>query len=199
MHGEGPYAADGFFFTPADPNLPGSLLLIPGKAGVSPAIQLAAQKLAEAGYRVVLLDPNRGGSPELTPPEEQTWADIGAALKFLDAQSVTHPVKLGVLGVGEGARMALRLARERLVNAVAIESHDSPRPNDLPTGTPLLASLAGPAKPHRSAPHSSLARIEFYGARDGAASDQNALFDSADLVKIRQNELEFFAQHLGPR
>ena len=199
MHGEGPYAADGFYFTPADPNLPGSLLLIPGKAGVSPAIQLAAQKLAEAGYRVVLLDPDRGGSPDLTLPEEQTWADIGAALKFLDAQSVTHPVKLGVLGVDEGARMALRLARERLVNAAAIESDKSPRPDDLPAATPLLASLAGPAKPHRSAKHSSLARIEFYGARDGAASDQNALFDSADLVKIRQNELEFFAQHLGPR
>jgi dienelactone hydrolase len=199
MHGEGPYAADGFFFTPADPPMSGALLLIPGKAGVSPAIQLAAQKLAEAGYRVVLLDPNRGGTPDATPPEDQAWADIGAALKFLDAQSLTHPAKLGVLGVGEGARMALRLGRERLVNAAAIESHDPPRPDDLPIATPLLASVARPQKPHRGAAHPKLARIEFYAARDGAAGDENALFDPADLVKIRQKELEFFAQHLGPR
>lgn len=199
MHGEGPYAADGFLFTPTGPNVPGSLLVIPGRSGVSAAVELAAQNLADAGYRVVLLDPNRGGPQDSAPSKEQTWEDIGAALKFLDGQSLDHSLGIGVLGVGEGASMALRLARERLVKAAAIESCDLPEPADLPNAAPLLASVARLERPLPSRAHRNFDRIDFYKTCQSGAGDRNALFDSADLVKIRQEELKFFAQHLGAR
>jgi dienelactone hydrolase len=201
MHGDGPYAADGFLFTPAEAGSADALLLIPGAAGITPAAQDSAQALAAAGYQVVLLDPNRGGPPDPAPSEEQVWADVGAALQFLSARPGVRSGRVGVLGVAQGARVALRLAREQQVTAAVVEMPEAPASADLPSHTPLLASFVRSDKVHKSLqPAVGGAQIQFFAvAKTAAGDDANELFAPADRAQIRRQEIEFFAQKLGPR
>ena len=201
MHGDGPYAADGFLFAPAAPGSTDSVLLIPGAAGITPAAQATAQALAAAGYQVVLLDPNRGGPPDPAPSEEQVWADVGAALQFLSARPGVRSGRIGVLGIAQGSRAALRLAREQQVIAAAVEMPEAPAPGDLTLRTPLLAFVVRSDRARKSAhPAAGGAQIEFYAAADTAAgADANELFTSTDRAQIRRQEIEFFALKLGQR
>lgn len=191
MHGDAPYAADGLLYTPPGSGEVAALLLIPGEAGITPGTQAAAESLLAAGYEVVVLDPNRSGPPGQVGDADQ-WADVQSALSFLAGQSNLKRGHIAAVGFGRGARLALRLARERRVKAVIVEAAARPAAPDLASPVPVLLELAaaqGAASPSGGVE----TRVH---PRGPAPADDANLFPPAELGRVREEELAFLRRAL---
>jgi len=141
-----------------------ALVLVPDVHGISPLYREIATKLAQAGFRTLILDIySREGAPRLGDmasvqqwladlPDARVLADVEAAVRYLEQRADVAAGKIGIVGFCVGGQYAL-MAACRTVGLAACVSfygmlrHGRPSDHKLPppleTAGTLLCPLLG--------------------------------------------------------
>jgi carboxymethylenebutenolidase len=144
----------GYLARPDTPErLPG-ILLVPGQGGLDDWMKENARDLSGIGYVVLAVDPAR--AHQRTPgkdrarqeglADEQTLAELSAAVRWLRRRPDVLPDRLGVVGWSRGGGQALALASAmRLEACITCDGPLAHEPALLAglRGTPVLAIFGG--------------------------------------------------------
>ena len=208
MHGGEGYAADGLLYKPSPAGRRAALLLIPDERGITQRVTDAATTFVGAGYVVVVVDMNRGLSPdEATRSDAQVDHDLKSALAFVCAQAQVTSDRVGFVGWGSGGIAALRLARGSDARAVAIDDVAplQDHANLVPTRASILGSFAGHSSPSTKDPGVLLQGLgrsvetKIYADAEPGFDDpeDSAHYRSADAADILLRQTRFFDAKLG--
>jgi len=138
-----------------------ALVLIPDVRGISPLYREFAAKLADAGFRTLVLDIySREGTPDLGDmaatfawidalPDARVLSDVEAAIRHLAGRPEVHRASIGVVGFCLGGQYALMAACRlpRLAACVAFYGmlrHAKDAPHKLPPPLETAADLRCP-------------------------------------------------------
>jgi dienelactone hydrolase len=200
MHGEEGYAADGSVYSPPGDGPFAAIVLVPDERGITQRLTAAAARFVERRFLVVVLDLNRGLSPEAaTHSEQQSHHDLDAALSYLTAQpSVAHDA-IGLVGWQSGGNCALGFAADPRVKAVELIGSRPPLVLTAGAAKPsaaILISLAG--LDSRNGPQTAgiSARIKTYPHAHADFDDPGnvAQYRAADAKDLWQREAVFFSK-----
>ncbi len=211
MHGRGDYAADGALYVPTGQGPFAAIMLIPDERGLTRRVTDYAVSFVEAGYLVVAVDLNRGlAEGAVKRSDEQISLDLDAALAFLASQSNVRQSSIGAMGWGSGGICALRLAADKKVTAVAIESiplvQGFPHLDAIPApvlgiftardATTTLQSIK--AFKRRLRALSKSVTIKVYSGVDSGFddSDDTVHYTPAESADARRVSLDFFSAQL---
>jgi dienelactone hydrolase len=207
MHGKGDYAADGTLYVPAGQGPFAAVLLIPDERGLTRRVTDSAVSFVQAGFIVVAVDLNRGLAEGVVKrSDEQIRLDLDAALAFLGSQSNVRQGSIGAMGWGSGGISALRLAADRKVVAVAVES--LPLAQGFPNLDPIPVPALGIFTAHDAATVQSIKAFErrlralgksvsikvYSGADSGFDDPEDTIhYAPADAADARRVALDFFS------
>ncbi|AFL90138.1 dienelactone hydrolase-like enzyme [Terriglobus roseus DSM 18391] len=126
-----------------------SVLLVPGRGGLTDSIRSAASALAAQGYKVLALDPTDGtaptklvGKPVWTEgPHDKNVERIEYALVYLEAWMM-DPSKIAVIGWDEGATLSADVAVAE-ENVKVLVTNDGQLPIDPASVARLKAAVLG--------------------------------------------------------
>ena len=212
MHGAEGYAADGTVYAPPGDGPFAAMVLIPDERGITPRLTAAAARFVERRFEVVIVDLNRGLSPQAaTHSEAQSHHDIDAALSYLTAQTSVAPDAVGLVGWQSGGNSALGFAADPRVKAVELIGPKLPL--DLTAGVAkpnaaILISFAG-LDSHESAQYALALegqakasgitmRVKTYphASADFDDSGNATQYRAADAKDLWQREAVFFSKQL---
>jgi dienelactone hydrolase len=116
-----------------------AVLLIPGEEGLTEWLKESTRDLASVGYVALAVAPRHGASGPSDPADEQTLAELWAAVRWLRRRPDVLPERIGVVGWSRGGGQALALASATPLQACVV--CDAP----VPDGPVLLTGLRGTA------------------------------------------------------
>ena len=190
---------EGYLALPGSGSGPGLVLLHDPAAEGAPASAIA-DLFAEEGYAVLVPEPN----PLSGPGGDGALGAVAAAIEALRPRPECDG-KVGVLGFGRGADLALRVVLDGKADCAV--AYDPTGSEALPDGS---AGRSGPAVVH-SPEHGGLAvakqalaalGVELYtypGARAGFATPGSTAFDKSASLMAHTRTLGLLRRVMGPR
>lgn len=121
LHTEDGVSLGAWFVEPAAAPIGWTLLLLNGNGGHRAYRAPLAARLAEHGIATLMLDYRGYGGNPGTPSEEGLARDARAARRWLDGQ-ISAPMRIAYFGESLGAAVAVRLAVERMPDALILRS-----------------------------------------------------------------------------
>jgi dienelactone hydrolase len=131
-----------------------AVLLIPGEGGLDDWMRENARDLSSIGYVVLAVERSRRGAVPADLADEQTLAELSAAVRWLRRRPDVLPDRVGVVGWSRGGGEALAVAASMSLEACAV--CDGPLAGEpaLLNGlrrTPVLVLLGGEGRTAREA------------------------------------------------
>lgn len=181
-----------------------AVVLCHGAAGLDGFMRETVELYAEEGYVTI--------APDLTRNSDASKAldDIGAVLRYLRAQEGVGP-RVGVLGFGEGGRLALEAAANLSVDAVVVYCGGGleRQPDSVPRlRCPVALHFAGddPAVPPAAVARireafGALSGAEVYlypGAAPGFYQREDASFSKAYALLAHDRSIGLLRRTMGP-